>query len=115
MASTRDSVAASVGCRLLCFGLRRGRGRGGWRSGFLAPFGFAPLSRLSRCFELGFGRGLRLRRQFGLGLADALSAPLLVGDPIRHLLTGLVGAVSLVLLGVSRFGYRKPFADFGFQ
>src|SRR6516165_582596 len=48
-------------------------------------------------------------------LADALSAPLLVGDPIRHLLTGLVGAVSLVLLGVSRFGYRKPFADFGFQ
>src|SRR6516164_10323189 len=78
---------------------------GGWRSGFLAPFGFALLLRLSRGFELGFGRSLRLRLQFGLGLADALSAPPLVGDLIRHLLAGLVGAVSLVLLGVGRFGY----------
>src|ERR1700746_3797844 len=47
---------------------------------------------------------------FGLGLADALSAPPLVGDPIRHLLAGLDGAVSLVLLRVGRFRYRKTFA-----
>jgi len=47
--------AFRIGEVLLCFGLRRGRGRGGWRSGFLAPFGFALLLRLSRGFELGFG------------------------------------------------------------
>jgi hypothetical protein len=45
---------------------------GGWPSGFLASFGFALLLRLSRRFELGFGRSLRLRLQFSLGLADAL-------------------------------------------
>jgi hypothetical protein len=36
--------------------------------------GAATLLRLSRRFELGFGRSPRLRLQFGLGLADALSA-----------------------------------------
>ena len=30
--------AFRIGEVLLRFGLRRGRGRGGWRSGFLAPF-----------------------------------------------------------------------------
>jgi hypothetical protein len=56
-----------------------------------------------------------LRLQFGLGLANPLGAPILVGDPIRHLLAGLVGAVQLVLLGIGRRSRRKPIGDLGFQ
>jgi hypothetical protein len=51
------------------------------------------LLRRGRRLELGFGRSLRLRFQFGLGSANALGASLLVGDPIRHPFAGLVGAV----------------------
>jgi hypothetical protein len=71
--------------------------------------------RLSRCFELGLGRRLRLRFQFGLGLADPLGTPLLVGDPIRHLVAGLVATVQLVLLGVRRRSRAEPLGDLGFQ
>ena len=88
---------------------------GGWPSGFLAPFGFALLLRRCLCFKLGFGRSLRLRLQFGLGLADALGAPLLVGDPIRHLLSGLVAAVLLVLLSVRRRRRAQPLGDLAIQ
>src|SRR5215471_14324963 len=82
---------------------------------FLRPSASRCCCASAAALSLASGRSLRLRLQFGLGLADALSAPPLVGDPIRHLLAGLVGAISLVLLGVGRFGYRKPIADFGFQ
>src|SRR5215471_10618055 len=75
----------------------------------------ALLLRLSRRFELGFGRSLRLCLQFSLGLANALSALLLVDDPIRHLLASLIGAVPLILLGIGRLGRRKPFAYLGLQ
>src|SRR6516164_3015929 len=50
---------------------------------------------------------LSLASAEAFGLADALSAPLLVDDPIRHLLAGLVGAVPLILLGIGGFGYRN--------
>src|SRR5437868_14253733 len=107
--------AFRIGRVVLRFGLVGGRRRGGWRSGFLASFGFALLLRLSRCFELGFGQSLRLRLQFGLGLTDALSAPLLVGDTIRQLLAGLVDTVPLILLVIGRFSHRTPFRDLGFH
>jgi|ERR1700730_2611330 len=77
-------------------------GEAAFRPPYPAPLGFPLLLRLSRCFELGLGRRLRLRFQFGLGLADPLGTPLLVGDPIRHLVAGLVATVQLVLLGVRR-------------
>jgi hypothetical protein len=76
---------------------------------------FSLLGRLGLCFELGFGRSLRLRLQLGLGVTDLLGTPLLVGDPIRHLLAGLVAAVQLVLLGVRRLGRAEPHGHLGFQ
>ena len=71
--------------------------------------------RLSLRFDLGFGGRFRLGLQFGLRRPDLLGAPLLVGDPLRHLLAGLVAAVQLVLLGVRRLGGAQPPADLGLQ
>src|ERR1700693_6182932 len=84
-------------------------------AGFPASLGFSLLGRLGLCFELGFGRRLRLRLQLGLGVTDLLGTSLLVGDPIRHLLAGLVAAVQLVLLGVRRLGRAEPCGHLGFQ
>src|SRR6266487_3375899 len=84
------------------FGIRLDGGWGCLPSGFAAPLGRSLLRRLGLCLELGFGSRLRLRLQFGLGLADSLGTQLLVLDPIRHLVAGLVTAVQLVLLGVRR-------------
>src|SRR5205809_710730 len=83
--------------------------------GFPASLGFSLLGRLGLCFELGFGRSLRLRLQLGLGVTDFLGTPLLVGDPIRHFFAGLLLAVQLVLLGVRRLGRAEPLGDLGFQ
>ena len=108
-------AAIGIGEILLGFGVRLGRRRSGFPSGFLAPFGFSFLLRLGLCSELGFGRLFRLHLKFDLGLANPLGTPLLVGDPIRHLLAGLVVAVQLVLLGVRRLGRAEPLGDLGFQ
>ena len=108
-------TAIRIGEVLLGFGIGLGRGRGSFRSGFLAPLGFTLLCRLGLCFELGCGRRLRLRLQVGLGGADPLGTPLLIGDPLRHLLAGLIAAVQLVLLGVRRLGRAEPLGDLGFQ
>src|SRR5438105_10474256 len=65
---------------------------------------------------LGFRRrlGLRFRCRLGLGLerclglSDFLSAPLLVADPIGHLVAVLVFAVQPILLGIRRLGSCEP-------
>jgi hypothetical protein len=78
--------------------------------------GVPPLLRLGRCFELGFGRRLRLRLQFDLGFTDPLGAPLPISNPIRHLLAGLVAAMQFVLRSVRRLGRAEPLlGDLGFQ
>src|SRR5580700_9850919 len=41
--------------------------------------------------------------------------PLLIGNPIRHLLAGLVAAMQLVLRGIRRLGRAEPLGDLGFQ
>jgi len=89
--------------------------RGGRPAAFAPSLGFPLLGRIGLLFELGFGCRLCLRLQFGLGLPDLLRAPLLVGDPIRHLLAAPVAAMQLVLFGVRRFGRAEPSGDLGFQ
>ena len=84
-------------------------------SAFAASLGLPLGFRLGLRLELGFGCRLRLRLQFGLGLADLLGAPLLVGDPVRHLLAGLVATVQLVLFSIRRLGRAEPFSDLGLQ
>src|ERR1700683_4218447 len=87
--------------------------------GFLRPpasrFTAASASALSlaSAAALVFGSNSRLRPrpQRGLGVTDFFGPPLLVGDPIRHLLAGLVAAVQLVLLGVRRVGRADPCGD----
>src|SRR5215471_1446326 len=69
----------------------------------------------SLCPALGFGCGLGLRFQFGLGFFDLFDAPLLVDDPVRHLLPGLVGAVELVLFGIRHVSQPVPLGDISFQ
>jgi hypothetical protein len=74
--------ALGIGEVLLGLAIGLGRGRGGFASAFPAPLGVSLLLRLGRRLELGFGRCLRLRLQFGFGLADPPGTPLLVGDPV---------------------------------
>ena len=108
--------ALRIGEVLLRLGLGRGRGRSRRPSRLLASFGFALRLRLGSGSQLGVGRSLRLRFQFGLGLANPLGAPLLVGDPIRHLRAALVGAVGACLRGVRSIGCAQPpNLDLGFQ
>src|SRR5260370_39928673 len=82
-----------VGEVLLGFGIRHAGRRGSLPSAFAATLGLPLPCRLVLRLELGFGCRLRLRLQFGLGLADLLGAPLLVVDPVRHLLAALVATV----------------------
>src|SRR5258708_517710 len=98
---------------LLGFGIRHAGRWGGLQSVFTATLGLTLPCRLVLRLELGFGCSLRLRLKFGLGLADLVGTPLLVGDPIRHLLAGLVVAVQLVLFGIRGFGRTEPLADLG--
>ena len=92
-----------------------GSGRRGGSSGFLAAFGLSFLLRLGPRLPLRFGGGSRLGLQFGLGCADLLGAPLLVGDPVRHLVAALVAPEGGVFAGVRRRRGVHPGVDLGFQ
>ena len=72
-------------------------------------------------FFFGLDAALFLRSQLGVGLQrrhrllDLRQPFLLVAGPIRHLVTTLVFAESLLLLGIRRLGGRQHAGDLGFQ
>ena len=107
--------AFGIGEVLLGFGTGLAGGGNGFRTRLLAAFGLPLLLCRSLLFDLGFGARLRLGFQRSLCRPDRLCAPLLVSDPVRHLLAGLVTAVQLVLPGIGRFCGTQPLGNLRFQ
>lgn len=64
---------------------------------------------------LAIGRISRLRVQRGLGGADRFQPPLLVGHPVRRLVTPAAGTVSLILRCVSLVRALQPSVYFSGQ
>ena len=85
------------------------------RPPFLRPSASRFSAASAAALSFGFGRRLCFCLQLGLGLADPLGTPLLVGDPFRHLVAGLVAAVQLVLFSIRCLGRAQPLGDRGFQ
>ena len=83
--------------------------------GFLRPSASRFFCRLGPRLPLGLGGGSRLGLQFGLGCADLFGAPLLVGDPVRHLFAALVAPEGGVLAGVRHRRGVHPTRDLGLQ
>src|SRR6185437_6402795 len=101
-------VALRLGIRLVRWWCRR-------FARLLAAFSVALL------FFFRLNAALFLRGQFGLGLQrchrllDLRQPFLLVAGPVRHLVTTLVFAEGLVLLGIRRLGGRQHASDLRFQ
>src|SRR5437763_7733430 len=103
---------------LICpmrFGIRLVRWWCRWFARLLAAFSFALL------FFCSLDAALFFRGQFGLGLQrrhrllDLRQPFLLVAGPVRQLVTTLVFAEDLVLLGIRRLGGRQHASDLCFQ
>src|SRR6516165_6247069 len=107
--------ALGIGEVLLGLGVWRWGRRGSFPATFAPSLDFLLLICSRLLLKLGFGRSLGLSLQFGLGLPDLRGTPLLVGDPIRHLIAALVAAMQLVLFAIRRRGRAEPAGNLGFQ
>src|ERR1700720_579537 len=90
-------------------------GGAAFRPGFLRPSASRFSSALASALSLASAASFASTSSSTLALRILSARRFLSGDPIRHLLAGLVVAVQLVLLGVRRLGRAEPLGDLGFQ